>query len=83
MTLIQRLKGIAIAIVILIAIAPIAVLISFLSVPMLDWIETHFAVEAIGHSGPAESVFIVVYGVLVVAATTIWSWRIRKHRQRG
>jgi len=45
--------------------------------PVWRWIERDFGVEAIGHSGPAEWCFLLVFAVLAVPAVyTVWRvWR--------
>ncbi len=72
MTFTERLKGAAIAIVILLFLVPLTVVIALFSIPMLDWFEGRFGIESIGHSGPAEWVYLTIYGILVVLAGMVW-----------
>lgn len=68
----NRLKSALIAIVFLIVMMPLAALLAFLSLPLLRWLESHFEIEVVGHSGPAELVFLVIYFALVIAGVVIF-----------
>jgi hypothetical protein len=46
---------------------PATFIITFLLVPLWRWIESTYGIEAIGHSGPADWCFEVVYVLLVIA----------------
>lgn len=48
--------------------------VTILLVPLWRWIEADFGVEAIGHSGPAEWCFLLVFGILMAAALYLL-WR--------
>jgi hypothetical protein len=62
----RRILKIFLAIVgVLIFCAPAAFVITFLLAPLWTWIESHYQIESIGHSGPADWCFYLVYGVLV------------------
>ncbi len=78
MSFAERLKGVAIAIGLLLLCAPVAVVLTILTASFWAWVEAAFGVEAYGHSGPAEWCYLVVYGVLVVGCT--WGW---SRLQRG
>jgi len=47
---------------------PIAFIGTILLIPLWSWNEKTYGVESIGHSGPSDWCFYVVYGVLVVLA---------------
>lgn len=49
--------------------------VTFLLVPLWRWIEADFGIEAIGHSGPAEWCFYLVFAILVAPALFIL-WRV-------
>ena len=42
--------------------------VTILLVPLWRWIEADFGIEAIGHSGPAEWCFYLVFTILVAPA---------------
>jgi hypothetical protein len=48
--------------------------ITFLLVPLWAWIERTYQIEAIGHSGPSEWCFWLVFSLLTLALTFI-AWR--------
>jgi len=49
---------------VLIACLPIAFIVTFLLSPLWSWIEGTYGIESIGHSGPSDWCFYLVYGVL-------------------
>ena len=51
--------------------------VTFLLVPLWRWIEADFGIEAIGHSGPAEWCFYLVFAILLAPALyVLWrTWR--------
>jgi phosphotransferase system glucose/maltose/N-acetylglucosamine-specific IIC component len=53
-----------ITLAILIACLPIAFIATFLLSPLWSWIEATYGIESIGHSGPSDWCFNVIYGVL-------------------
>jgi phosphotransferase system glucose/maltose/N-acetylglucosamine-specific IIC component len=53
-----------ITLAVLIACLPIAFIVTILLSPLWSWIEATYGIESIGHSGPSDWCFYVVYGVL-------------------
>jgi hypothetical protein len=51
--------------------------VTILLVPLWRWIEADFGIEAIGHSGPAEWCFYLVFTILLAPALyAFWrAWR--------
>jgi len=49
---------------ILVVCVPIAFIVTILLSPLWSWIEATYGIESIGHSGPSDWCFYVVYGVL-------------------
>jgi len=47
-----------------IACLPIAILVTILLSPLWSWIEATYGIESIGHSGPSDWCFYLVYGLL-------------------
>ena len=58
---------------ILIVCMPVAFIGTFLLSPLWSWIEKTYGIESIGHSGPSDWCFYVVYGVLVVLAWSVFA----------
>jgi preprotein translocase subunit SecY len=76
MNLAERLKGVAIAMAILIICFPLAIIITIFTSSFWLWVELNLQIEAYGHSGPAEWCYLVSYGFIVAIFTYVWS-RIR------
>lgn len=68
----KRLVGLAIALTVLVLCMPLAMLVTILMVPLWRWIESTYSIEAIGHSGPAEWCYMVVYAGMVTFAGIVW-----------
>lgn len=49
--------------------------VTILLVPLWRWVESDLGVEAIGHSGPAEWCFYLVFAFLIVPAL-YFTWRL-------
>ena len=63
-----RLANLVIALAIVILCIPLAMAVTILTFPFWCWIETRYAIESCGHSGPAEWCYLVVYaGILILA----------------
>lgn len=43
---------------------PAAVIITFVLSPLWSWIEATYGIESIGHSGPSDWCFVLVYSLL-------------------
>jgi MYXO-CTERM domain-containing protein len=57
---------------------PVAIVLTFLLLPLWSWVEATFAVESVGHSGPADWCFFAVYGLLALCLLLLWFWRRRR-----
>ena len=68
-------------IVVLASCLPVAFLITFLLTPLWSWIEATYGIESIGHSGPSDWCFELVYSLLVAVGMFAY-WRIRKRAGR-
>ncbi len=64
-----RLTRLVSIVALLLALLPFAFLITLLLVPFWRWLEGNFGIEAIGHSGPSEWCYLLVY--LLCAALTL------------
>ena len=62
---------------------PVAAITTFFLYPLWSWIEATYGVESVGHSGPAEWGFMLVYGIVVVTGmAAVWrNWRRLVPRQ--
>ena len=73
MTFRDRLKGVAIAIAILVACFPLAAVLTISMSSLWSGLEARTGIEAYGHSGPAEWCYLVTYGLLVGICTLVWT----------
>jgi hypothetical protein len=48
--------------------APLSVAITILLFPLWSWFEASAGIESVGHSGPAEWCYVVVFFLLVAGA---------------
>ena len=75
-------KFLLLAVGLLIAAVPVAAVVTLLLYPLWSWIEATFGIESVGHSGPADWCFMMVYGIVVVTAVSAL-WRILRRRALG
>lgn len=66
------------AVAVLIACLPIAFIVTFLLSPLWSWIEATYGIESIGHSGPSDWCFYLVYGMLSAAGLSVFAY-VRVH----
>jgi hypothetical protein len=66
------------AAVLLVGCAPLAVVTTLLLIPFWSWIEATFALEAIGHSGPAAWCYWSSYGLWLAALAAMAAHRRRR-----
>jgi hypothetical protein len=57
---------------------PLTFVTTFALVPFWSWVERTYGIEAIGHSGPSEWCFWLIYGLTVGTATLIFVLRRRR-----
>lgn len=67
---------------ILVVCMPVAFFVTILLSPLWSWIEKTYGIESIGHSGPSDWCFYVVYGLLVVLAWSVFAF-IRVYLRLG
>lgn len=68
-----RLRGVGIALTLCLLSAPVAVVATVVLLPFWSWLERAFGFEAVGHSGPGEWCYLLVYLALLAGAAMIWS----------
>jgi uncharacterized membrane protein len=56
---------------------PVTLVVTFVLMPLWSWIESRFHIESVGHSGPSNWCFFVVYGTLVVTGLALQYRRMR------
>ena len=61
--------------VLALACLPVAFAVTILLLPAWGWIETRYGIEAVGHSGPADWCFWLVYVLLATTGVAVlWLW---------
>jgi phosphotransferase system glucose/maltose/N-acetylglucosamine-specific IIC component len=56
---------------VLIVCLPIAFIVTILLSPLWSWIEATYGIESIGHSGPSDWCFYLVYGVVATGGLLV------------
>ena len=64
-----------------IAALPVTFVVTLLLYPLWSWIEATYGIESVGHSGPADWCFWVVFGILTVTVLVflLRRWQHRAH----
>ena len=52
---------------------PAAFILTFLLLPLWSWIEATYKIESVGHSGPADWCFWVVYALLAAVGLGVYT----------
>ena len=78
MRLKNRITGAVIGFGIALVAMPIAFMVTILLVPFWSLLEATTGVESLGHSGPAEWCYLVIY-VLVVGCSG-WMWWLQRKK---
>jgi uncharacterized BrkB/YihY/UPF0761 family membrane protein len=60
---------------------PIAFIVTILLSPLWSWIEATYGIESIGHSGPSDWCFYLVYSVIAAIALIVLFWVRRSYRR--
>jgi hypothetical protein len=73
-------KSLVVVLALGLAAVPAASIVTLLLYPLWSWIEATYGIESVGHSGPADWCFMVVYGVFLAALLPLlWrNWRRRR-----
>jgi len=66
---------------ILLVCLPIAFIVTILLSPLWSWIEATYGIESIGHSGPSDWCFYLVYGVIAATASIAFVLVRRSYRR--
>lgn len=53
---------------------PLSLIVTFIAMPLWRWLESSYGIESVGHSGPAQWCYVVVYGVITLMVFAI-IWR--------
>ena len=67
-------KTLIVVVLLGLAAVPVAAIATMLLYPLWSWIEATYGIESIGHSGPADWCFMLIYGLLL-AVLLLFLWR--------
>ena len=59
---------------------PLSAITTLALLPLWRFIEERYRIESIGHSGPADWCFILVYALWLLAGAVVFVIRIRRRR---
>jgi hypothetical protein len=62
----RRLAWAAAAIAVAVLTLPLAFFATIVLMPLWSFVESHYGIESVGHSGPADWCFAVTYGVVLL-----------------
>ena len=68
----SRIRIMITLIAIVIFLMPVSFILTFMLIPLWRWIEYEFGVESIGHSGPSEWCFYLIYILLLISCMMIY-----------
>src|SRR5262245_9080771 len=63
---------------VLLACGPAAMIVTLALLPMWRWIEATFAIESVGHSGPAEWCYLGTYVTCVAILSGVYITMVRR-----
>ncbi len=66
-------------IIIFLLLIPASVVTTFLLMPFWSWLEKNTAIEAVGHSGPSEWCFVVIFTIISCSLVTVFLFRQKKN----
>ena len=69
--LVRVLRRVAFWVALTLVLAPVAVVLTVLLQPAWDWFESATGIESLGHSGPAEWCYLVMYVALLGLAAAL------------
>ena len=74
--------GVAIALVVLYASAalPLTAITTLALLPLWRFIEERYGIESVGHSGPSDWCFILLYVLWLLAGAVVFALRARRRR---
>jgi formate-dependent nitrite reductase membrane component NrfD len=69
---------IAAGVTIIVISLPIAFWSTIMLLPLWGWIEDRYGIESVGHSGPADWCFSVVFLIVIVILTGLYMYAFRR-----
>ena len=79
MTLKDRLTGALAGLGIALISMPVAFIVTILLVPFWSWLEAASGIESLGHSGPDEWCYLIIYILVLSIGGRIWSLQKKRN----
>jgi hypothetical protein len=74
--------GVLTSVGLLVLLLPAAAIFTIMLFPLWSWIEDTFGIESVGHSGPAEWCYLLIFA-LFVATVIPGFWILRRRHREG
>jgi hypothetical protein len=76
----RALTAIALALLFAAAALPLSAIMTLALLPLWRVIEERYGIESVGHSGPADWCFILIYALWISAGAIVWLIGLRRRR---
>ena len=67
----RHVKALLTALAVVVAAVPATIVVTLLLYPLWSWIEATFGLESVGHSGPADWCFLLVFSMFVIGSLAL------------
>jgi len=79
----RALTTIALALLFAAAALPLSAIMTLALLPLWRVVEERYGIESVGHSGPADWCFILIYALWLTAGAVVFALRVRRRRTRS
>lgn len=79
----RALTTIALALLFAVVALPLSAMMTLALLPLWRVVEERYGIESVGHSGPADWCFILIYALWLTAGTVVFALRGRRRRTRS
>lgn len=74
----RALTTVALALLFAVVALPLSAIMTLALLPLWRVIEERYGIESVGHSGPADWCFILIYALWLSAGAIVWLIRLRR-----
>ena len=79
----RALTTLALALLFAAAALPLSAMTTLALLPLWRFVEERYGIESVGHSGPADWCFILIYALWLTAGAGVFALRVRRRRTTG
>ena len=79
----RTLTTIALALLYAAVALPLSAITTLALLPLWRVVEERYGIESVGHSGPADWCFILIYALWLTAGAIVFALRLRRRRATG